>query len=113
MTQPLKKGIEFGRRWAEHRATSCELAELADIRNDLSRAEWRVFFETHPNQTRETSHVLAMRLHPEWHDAGDWAAARDWWQELGHDDDAKSYHPDYLRGFAEGALSFWEESDLV
>ncbi len=102
----FREGYQLGRRWAMNRPETDGLERLEALRaNCDSEDEWHGQFKTPPNATHGACAGLAMILHPEWEEAGDWNLARNWWREIG--DEEKAYQPAYLCGFAEGALAVW------
>ena len=113
MSSVFREGYDLGRRWAENEARVDGLTRLEELKDELG-ADWPSYFKSKAKDRSSACQMLAMQLHPEWEEAGDWTLARDWWKDIGDGDETKAYQADYLRGFAEGALDLWSKvKDLV
>ena len=106
-----QSGFAVGKCWAEKMASAAELEYLEACRADCG-ADWQRLFDRGSNNAYAPYEWLAFTLDLE--TDGDRGAARDFWLNVGGDDERSHENPDFVRGFAEGALGLWYEvKDLI
>lgn len=101
-----KRGRDDGADWAEHRAAAKELKRLdAAVQNVLSVFD-DLFHVDDDNSAYSSGECFVMCLLPDGRfdrdDSSDF-----WATNVGDEAEELSREPDYVCGFAEGALEFW------
>jgi hypothetical protein len=97
-------GHDAGESWAKNEAEAGDLIQLDNFRGRAG-TDWDACFWDMPNDAYSTAEKFFFSVWPE-HD-GERSEANEFWERQGFEKD----HPvgDYVRGFAEGALSVWDD----
>jgi hypothetical protein len=105
VNQQYQEGHATGKKWAKDAAEAGELIRLNDMR-DLAASAWNYWFTDQKGAAYSTAEFFVFQMWPE--DDGDRSAAYNFWEQRGFD---QFHQPkdDFVCGFAEGALSIWDE----
>ena len=98
------EGFEVGRKWAAESAEAIELQRLETARAD--ERHWDAILTTCNMSAYAPCELLAFAIRPE--SEKDRDAAVDFWEFILGDDIDVTRSDDWLRGFAEAALSVWD-----
>jgi hypothetical protein len=104
-----QEGYTAGRRWASEIAAAAELERMAEKRDELYKAgpnEWDRWFKSDAPGYDLLQAIAEKRIKD---NAGPFMQHYElfWGQIIGIDDRTRGL-PDYVRGFAEGALEVWD-----
>jgi hypothetical protein len=100
--EAYREGEECGRSWAEDTAEADQLERLERLKADSQ--DWDRIFE----KDNSPAEGLATVFDPDC-GKGRWTYEDDWKNILGDDGTSRIDQPAFVRGFAEGALSVWNE----
>jgi hypothetical protein len=102
--EDFQEGYAAGKVWAEQDADARDLTNLDAFRTRVGN-DWEACFVG--SDSYSPAAHLADTITGEDLDRGD--ITEFWERALGAADAQKSYHGEFLRGFAEGALAVWDE----
>lgn len=100
-----QQGREDGIEWAKHKATAGQLRRLSSLSERLTSDSLLSLVGSSPYGPGE--HLVMCWL-PE-NDVVPLRAAEFWESVAGHDWQALANEPEYVGGFAEGAIGMWEQ----
>jgi hypothetical protein len=103
-SEQFTQGHEAGQEWAKDAAEAEELIQLGKLRDRCGWRDWDGFFATGDRDAYGASERFVFAIWPE--RDGERAAATDFWEQLGVEDVPSD---EFVRGFAEGALSVWDQ----
>lgn len=103
----FEKGQAAGRDWSRNRAEFKELERIEELR-DTCGNEWLLFFDTDESSAWGVGELLYFVIDPNCNETRQFAT--DFWDAVLDGDDRRlAYEPEFVRGFAEGALDVWGE----
>jgi hypothetical protein len=103
--QEFKQGREAGRAWAMNRAEAAELERLAAF-VERCGLDWDGLFDRAGTDAYSAGERIVFAILPE--DDGDRGASHCFWEMNAGDPDL-AMRPEFVRGFAEGAVELWDE----
>ncbi|MBU1702315.1 MAG: hypothetical protein KJ970_12030 [Candidatus Eisenbacteria bacterium] len=106
-----KDGYAAGQEWAKNRAEARELERLDSLQARLAHEPsygWNEYFDSdYGSSAYGLGERLYFDLDPEYN--GDRSAAKDFWECVVGEKISSDLPDEFIRGFAEGALSIWNE----
>jgi hypothetical protein len=105
--EQYRQGTQCGREWVEDRAEANDLIRLERWKARVGW-EWdQLFSRDDQNNAYSMAELLVFEIWPE--DDGDRSTAQSFWEEALGDDTSAVDDPQFVKGFAEGALELWDE----
>jgi hypothetical protein len=101
-----QQGDAAGREWVKDLAEADELMCLERWKAAFGW-EWDRFFTDDFSNAYSEAEQVAFAVWPE-HD-GDRRMADEFWEQVLGDDISATHHPQFVKGFVEGALALWDE----